>query len=131
MGSSRKMRSGSFTSARASTSRRFMPPESAWMRLSARVSSVANSSSRGMRASHSPRAQAEVAAVHLQVLAHREVGIEVVHLRDDAHADAPLARGLRHRDGRAASISPASGCVSPSSMRSVVVLPAPLGPSRP
>jgi hypothetical protein len=39
----------------------------------------------------------EVAPVDEQVLAHGEIGIEVVHLRHDAHADAALARRLRHR----------------------------------
>jgi hypothetical protein len=49
VGSSRKMRSGSFTSARARMSRRFIPPESSWMRLAARDSSAANSRSAGRR----------------------------------------------------------------------------------
>ena len=38
----------------------------------------------------------EVAPVDPQVLGDGEVGIEVVHLRDDADADARLARRLRH-----------------------------------
>src|SRR5438067_3880006 len=42
-------------------------------------------------------AQSEIAPVDDEVLAHGEIGIEVVDLRHDAHADAPLARGLRHR----------------------------------
>ena len=34
----------------------------------------------------------KVAAVDSQILDHREVGIEIVHLRHDADADARLAR---------------------------------------
>ena len=44
-----------------------------------------------------PLGDPEVAAVDEEVLAHREVGIEVVHLGHDAHPDAALARRLRHR----------------------------------
>src|SRR5258706_10119327 len=40
---------------------------------------------------------AEVTPVHDEVLAHGEVGIEVVDLRHHAHADAPFARRIRHR----------------------------------
>jgi hypothetical protein len=44
--------------------------------------------------------EAEVAAVHQQVLGHGEVRVEVVHLRHDADAQARLARARRHRPGR-------------------------------
>ena len=52
---------------------------------------------RNALASSTSRGKAEVAAVDQQVLAHREVGIEVVHLRHDADANARFARGLGHR----------------------------------
>ena len=50
-----------------------------------------------MRSSRTLRRMPEVAAVDQQVLAHGEIGVEVVHLRHDADADARLARRLRHR----------------------------------
>ena len=74
-----------------------MPPDSVRMPTSRLLARPAkSSSSRNALLEHGAR-QAEVAAVDQQVLAHREVGIEVVHLRHDADADARLARRLGHR----------------------------------
>src|SRR6185312_14019600 len=41
--------------------------------------------------------QPEIAAVDDQIFAHREIGIEIVHLRHDADAYARLACGFRDR----------------------------------
>ena len=60
-----------------------------------------------------------------------EVGVEVVHLRHDADADARLARRPSAPARRPSSIVPPSGSIRPRQQRSVVVLPAPFGPSRP
>jgi hypothetical protein len=74
-----------------------MPPDSVRMCAVAREPRPANSSSFGNPLRQRRAVDAEVAAVHDEVLGHREVGIEVVHLRHDAHADAGLARRARHR----------------------------------
>ena len=84
-------------SARASVSLRFMPPDS--VRIAARPLR------REPRELEQPRdarvdrraIELEIASVDDEVLGHREVGVEVVHLRHDADADARLARRLRHR----------------------------------
>ena len=64
----------------------------------------------------------------LEVLAAREVRIEARRL--DEARDAVQRRARRRRSGRdpKSRTSPAVGRMSPSSIRSTVVLPAPLGP---
>src|SRR5256886_13686064 len=39
----------------------------------------------------------EVAAVDPQILDHREIGIEIIHLRDDSDAHSRLTRGFGYR----------------------------------
>jgi hypothetical protein len=130
VGSSRKRRSGCCTSAR----REHEPPlhparELADRARSARLERREFQERRKARGDLALR-EAEVASVDEQVLAHGEIRVEVVHLRHDAHANASLARGLRDRMAEEADLTRV-GFVSPSSMRNVVVLPAPFGPSRP
>ena len=109
-----------------------MPPESVWMLARPRAPArPANSSSAGMRAADRGVGDAEVAAVDEQVLGDGEIGVEVVELRHHADARARLARRAPAPARRAARSSPPSGSISPRHRRSVVVLPAPLGPSRP
>ena len=101
------------------------------MRASPRPASPANSSSSGMRAATARARQAEVAAVHQQVLGDGEVRIEVVELRHHADAPARLARARAAPARRGARSRRRPDRVRPRQRRSVVVLPAPFGPSRP
>ena len=75
--------------------------------------------------------KAEVAAVDQQVLGDGEIGVEVVELRHHADARARLARARAAPARRAARSRRASGSIRPRQSLSVVVLPAPFGPSRP
>ena len=77
-----------------------------------------------------PAGQAEVAAVDEEVLAHAQLGVEVVGLRHDAELRpdlGPVASGSRPR----IDSSPAVRVETAPTMRIVVDLPAPFGPSRP
>ncbi len=56
----------------------------------------AKSRSFGIAAGERLAADAEIAAVDLEVLGDGEIGIEIVDLRDDADANARRARRLRH-----------------------------------
>ena len=85
----------------------------------------------GMRARIVGVGEAEVAAVDEQVLGDGEVGVEVVELRHDADRAPRAARARRGTGSPISSIVPPSGSISPRQSRSVVVLPAPFGPSRP
>ena len=68
---------------------------------------------------------------HAQVLEDRQVGEDPATLGDEAHADA--GDGIRGRPGdvvtRPATTLPAWGAIWPLATPSVVVLPAPFGPS--
>ena len=83
------------------------------------------------RASAASRSMPCRRAVVDDVLARREPRVEAARVAEHAHARQRLARPLRRRRCRRPARRPASGAISPASMRSVVVLPAPFGPSRP
>ncbi len=68
---------------------------------------------------------------HREVLLGGQLGVEVVQLRDDPHAGAGLLRLGGDVDSPSTSIEPDVGRACPVSMRIVVDLPAPLGPSSP
>ncbi len=85
------------TSARASVRRRFIPPDSVRMPALPLLARPAKSSSFGIRSASVLFADAEIAAVDLEVLGDGEVGIEIVDLGNDADANARRARRLRHR----------------------------------
>ena len=72
----------------------------------------------------------EVAAVEVEVLADVERTVERIGLRDDAD-DLLCARDARPRRCRRPRATPAVGITRVVSMPTVVVLPAPFGPSRP
>jgi hypothetical protein len=107
-----------------------MPPESVRMLASALPARPANSSSSPIFGRIAASLHAEVAAIHDQVLGGGEIGVEVVELRHHADLHARLAGPRRHRFADQRDL-PESGAVRPRQQRSVVVLPAPLGPSRP
>ena len=80
-----------------------------------------------------PRARGAVApggVEQRQVPAARQVGVEGRALDERAHAAAAPAAVAGHRLAEHLD-RPAVGKTSPSSMRMVVVLPAPLGPRKP
>ena len=68
---------------------------------------------------------------HGQVVLHRHVHVEVVELRHHAHLGARLLGLGRQLVAEHAQIEPSSAIAWPVSMRIVVDLPAPFGPSRP
>ena len=76
-------------------------------------------------------AQPVQAAVVDDVLARRQPRVQAAGVAQHAHARQRGARLLAPRRCRRPAPRPASGSISAASMRSVVVLPAPLGPSRP
>ncbi len=91
VGSSRKISSGSPTSARARSSRRRWPPESCLARTSALLGQLD-------QLDHLVHLAAPdvVAAVHLDQLGHGQVALHAALLQDDAHLLAQLA-GARGR----------------------------------
>ena len=73
----------------------------------------------------------EVARVHLEVLAHRELGVEVVDLRHDAEPRLDLARAwVRGSMPMTLSVPSVTG-LAQAIIRIVLVLPAPFGPRKP
>ena len=75
--------------------------------------------------------QVEVAAVDEQVLAHGQLGVEVVLLRHDAEPGADLRAVRRPGPCRGRVSSPPERGDTPPIMRIVEVLPAPFGPRKP
>ncbi|MNQ99150.1 hypothetical protein D3C85_1148740 [compost metagenome] len=130
VGSSMTSRSGSLIRARATVRRRRMPPDRSRTCASARFSSRANSSSIGTRrdisADDRPKYRPKMRRFSITEKSGSRLsncGTTPTRMR---------ACGARCGIGSPHSMSvPEAGVVRPSSMRSVVVLPAPLGPSRP
>ncbi len=77
-----------------------------------------------------PARQAEVGRIDVQILLDREVGIEIIS-RGTMPTRARIAGALRATGRPNTESVPPLGGVSPIVMRSVVVLPAPLGPTKP
>ena len=131
VGSSRIRSSGSLTSARASVSRRFMPPDSVRMcasRLLAEAREIeqlrecARRASRG-RCRNSCRRRSRFSVT---VKSGSRLSICGTTPTRILASRAALGTGWP-----TISIVPPSGSIRPRQQRSVVVLPAPLGPSRP
>ena len=120
-GSSSTSSSGECSSARASESRCLLPSESCPARRSAYGSRRSSAIDAGDRS----RWRAGQAALDLEVLAHGEVGVGGRPLDQEADAREHLVSPGTIRRPRT-STSPPLGRMSPSSMRIVVVLPAPL-----
>ena len=129
-GSSSRSTRGSCTSARASPRRCFCPREST--RAGAVASEVSSTSSRS--------SSARALAASFGRSCSRPVTISVS--RADSAPQVPRESGIQPRSARAAwgcsigstspmRIVPASGVSSEASMRNSVVLPEPLGPTRP
>ncbi len=107
-----------------------MPPESLpaiRLRNSERPAAVSNSRA---RVSRSRSRHAEQVAVERDVLVDREIFVEAESL---GHVADVMLRALRvARDVEAGHFAlPESGERTPASMRIVVVLPAPSGPTKP
>ena len=100
-----------------------MPPDSGSTRESRRSLSCTNSSSSADRSRISARGQVEVAAVDHEVVPHRELGVEVVLLGNDAEPgpdprrrrarDRARARATRRRNAARRSRSSASSTSCP------------------
>ena len=117
-------------SARAIVSRRFMPPESDVDLRLALVLELGEREQLVGALGDDPARQAEVAAVDEQVLAHAQLGVEVVGLRDDAELRpdlGPVRVGVEPEDREVAG----GARETAPTMRIVVDLPAPFGPSSP
>ena len=123
VGSSRKMSSGSPMSASATSRRRRCPPESrvvCWSACSPRpASATVSSTSRGARV---------VARVELEALADGELDLRLGLLQHDADA---VAQARDRRPRVVAEDADLAGVAlrKPSRISTVVVLPAPFGPS--
>ena len=116
--------------ARATMSRWAMPPER-WS-TSARARSASRNRSEHLlgHGARSAVTHAEVTTVEVQVLVHVERAVERVRLRDDA--DDLLGEGRVRDDVDPADRGGAAvGMTRVVSMPTVVVLPAPFGPSSP
>ena len=112
------------------SSRRRMPPEYVRSGRSAASVSANRSSSSSARGAITARGSCPRIADHPQVLAAGEVRVDGGVLTGEP--DAPrTACGLAHDVAPSTSARPASGCRIVASMRTAVVLPAPLGPRRP
>ena len=127
--SSRRMR-GSTASARASATRCCWPPES-WRGKRSREAppSCTSGEHAPPRARSSPAPRSPGAQPEGHVLVDRHVREQRVVLEDDADvaaAGGQMVDGARRRPGRC----PRSGATKPAMIRSSVVLPQPLGPSR-
>ena len=131
VGSSRKSTSGACISARAIITRCDWPPENMSGFCLARSSSPNCSSSSSARRVALARRDAVVGGVEDQVVADRERAVEVAALRDDRERAARAHRVGDDVDagdrGRAASSAARVVVSTPT----VVVFPAPFGPSRP
>ena len=92
VGSSSSTSRGRWTSARAISSRRRMPPESLSTRVSRRSRRLAISSARSIAARRSARGDAVEVREDEQVLLDGQRHVEVVELRDDAALRARLLR---------------------------------------
>ena len=129
VGSSSTITGGRCTSACATSTRRFMPPESWRMlasALSARPRLVQQLVDPGVVVAH-----AEVAALDAQRLAHAEERIEHQLLRHDAERAARLRVVGSTTSCPSTVTRPPLARARPARMLISVVLPAPLGPSRP
>ena len=95
VGSSRKTMSGSLTSARASVSRRFMPPEKRLDACALLAGKSGEVEQVGDTGADDRILDAEVAAIDQQIFGNGEVRINVVELRNDADAFARCLGVLR------------------------------------
>ena len=108
----------------------FHPPDRLRVSSRSRPSSPAISSTNCLRARSCLRPHAVGPPVEVQVLVHRQVVVQAEALRHVADALLDLADLLD--DVKAQHVAaPAVGLSRPSSMRIVVVLPAPFGPRKP
>ena len=131
VGSSRKRISGRWRRA-AAMARRCLYPPGNW---------ALGNRSKGFEPElpHSPRdpipfpfaSKAVRSCEEIQVLCHRQLPIERKLLRDVTQCAGELRPGARRTSTPATSQPPPEAGKSPHSMRKVVVLPAPFGPSSP
>ena len=123
--------SGSWSSPAARFSRRFMPPLYFATRSFDAIGQADELEGAGDRAVERGAAQAVERAEEPEVGARRELVVE----RARSWGTRPMRRffGSVSPDRRAPSTrtSPCSGVISPAIIDTVVVLPAPFGPSRP
>ena len=122
---------GRWTSARAISRRRRIPPESLSTRVSRRSTRFAISSARSIAARRSRAADPVEVREDEQVLLDGQRRVEVVELRRDAELGARLLRLAREAGSRAPRARPRRRSTAPVRRRIVVDLPAPFGPSRP
>ena len=87
-------------------------------------------SSRPARSSRSFGGHFEEIGIETDILVDRQVFVEAEALRHVAHMRL-AALGIRHDIDAVDDDPPPSGRITPASMRMVVVLPAPSGPTRP
>ena len=123
---------GSWTRPRASSRRRRIPPESFSTASPAAVGEAGDPERAGRPRRGDVARPGRGARRRRGSSSTRDVDVEVVELRDDAHlAGAPASTRPGSSIAEHAQRCPASATAWPVSSRIVVDLPAPLGPSRP
>ena len=107
-----------------------MPPDSGSTGVVGPLGELRELQQLGGLGPHLGPGQPEVAAVDLQVLPHRQLGVEVVQLRDDADP-GPDARPVGVGSMPSTCSEPPLRGDTQAIIRMVEDLPAPLGPRKP